>query len=376
MVRFGRMALVSALIGVAGCAPPTSASWLQGGSYRWTAFNHRLSHLTLQLGEGQAYVAVVGGASTTATVFDEDGTCIDSTCFELPVVDSSTVGLRVQQAVSSTIQFGRGRVSMVADAAGATMSTKVGLGQTVDADTPVRAFIAGWSLSTDRPLSTEAEALSCYDPRHGWHPRAFAVSLDPVIAADGRSVDVAVTGRFEAGPSQEEERACVDAIAQFAEVDLEVDLVVAVGGDADGRIAVDQQAAWEHRDEKGALIPQPQPTEGTAADMDASLAWGWSSLAWDFQIDDPERGAYLRTVLFDADPSTNTALGFANNESPITQLSGFGMAFSGVLEGVGSDDLSLTTWNVGLSELPAALDDEGVAEVTTVPFGDPTTDVK
>ncbi|MGC6493629.1 MAG: hypothetical protein ACON5B_12390, partial [Myxococcota bacterium] len=145
---------------------------------------------------------------------------------------------------------------------------------------------------------------------------------------------------------------------------------------ADRRIAVDQQSAWEHRDKKGALIPQPQPTEGTAADMDASLAWGWSSLAWDFQTDDPERGAYLRTVLFDADPSTNTALGFANNESPITQLSGFGMAFSGVLEGVGSDDLSLTTWNVGLSELPAALDDEGAAEVTTVPFGEPITDVK
>jgi hypothetical protein len=51
---------------ILGCsADPVAHTFLEGFSYRWTRFNHRLSALHVAVDADQAEVAVIGGTSTT-----------------------------------------------------------------------------------------------------------------------------------------------------------------------------------------------------------------------------------------------------------------------------------------------------------------------
>ena len=86
-----------------------------------------------------------------------------------------------------------------------------------------------------------------------------------------------------------------------------------------------------------------------------------------FHVDDAEdRGAYLRTIEYLADPVGGTAWGHATNYSPGTQLSGFDYAFSGTVVGVGFDgEVERGTASGTIEEL---VDEEGVALPIVLPL--------
>jgi len=310
---------------------------MEGFGFGWELFNHRVSYLAFEVTEDVARVSVVGGTSTTGIdpVLPEE--CDPDTCGELPFTDRAGVRVRWGRTSTRGVQFARGTASVIATAEGATAPLEIpldhkGRGEAI-------AVVAGFTLDTDHPLSG---GDACYDPAYGWHPRRIAVELgEPELSDDRRSVSVDVTGWFVAGYSLEDERQCVDEVAEQARVPIDVAVLAVVGDRPVGTADVAHEESYTYGCTSfPCLSPDPQPDPDLSArPLDLSdleePAVGWSKFDFRFHVDDPDdRGAYLRTLSVDADLAGGTASGHATNYSPGTQLSGFDYAFSGTVRGM------------------------------------------
>lgn len=286
------------------CAPEPAAEvvLLEGFDFGWRAFNHRVSALHV----GAEALAVVGGTSTTGVPPSLDEGCDPDTCKEFPFTDTADLSVRTRMVTAPGLASASSSASLSAGAAGA--STTVSF----DAPPPEgwEPVIVGLEFVTTGPAG-------CYDPAFGWLPTELAVAV--VAAAD----EARVTASFAAGLSLEEVRACLDAVAGEATIQLRVELL-ALSGVSFEKASFSQAAEWG--EVEGDWEEQtPPPAEA----VDLPRARAFQSLAWTFHGGDADgRGAYLRTLGFDAD-----GRGWATNHSPGTQLSGFSYRFTGGLVG-------------------------------------------
>jgi len=355
------MSVLLAALLLAGCAKEsTDAYWLQGAAFSWEHFNHRVTHLEWAVDDQAPVAAIIGGTSTTGVSASLPDTCDPDTCGELPFTDSSDVALSWVSATSQRVVFARGSIDLVADAGGVSGTLTVPLPRKAKG-VPV-ALIAGLALDTGYALSG---GDACYNPAYGWHPQHIAAVLDtPTLADDRLSVEVPVQVTFQAGNSLEEMRQCIDDVNEQAQVPFRIDVVVAVTPDATQSAAVQDSDTYSYGD--GPANPDPQPELAVSPSLGLDLASpvvGWSALDWRFHVDDPDdRGAYLRSLSFVADPDIGVASGQATNYSPLTQLTDFDYAFDGVVVGL---DMSGGSAEGGTSTgtLPADLDDQGLAVV-------------
>ncbi|MCK6503689.1 hypothetical protein L6R53_09870 [Myxococcota bacterium] len=358
-----------ALLLLPGCGrEATEALWIQGAGFGWDLFNHRVSHAEWTVDEDGARAAIIGGTSTTGVSPELDAACDPDTCDELPFLDESLVELRWVHATSEDVVFARGSVELVADADGAEGSLQVALPRKARGEAV--AVLAGLSFDSNHPLSG---GDACYNPAYGWHPTRMAVSLGAAALSDDRlAVTVPVHATFAAGESLEEIRQCVDAVNDQAQVPVRLDVVVAVTRGAFEQLPVSHGLTYSYGDGPATPDEQPDPdlADRTLSTTLASPVLGWSALDWTFYASDPDgRGAYLRTLSFDADAAPDAgapyASGHATNYSPITQLSGFEYSFSGTVTAIelesGSAEGGLAT-----GTLPAELDADGAAVVHTL----------
>jgi hypothetical protein len=350
------------LVGLWGCGgPEVEATVVEGFGYEWDLFNHRVSHLGLIVAADSADIAVVGGTSTTGVVPELPGGCDPETCQEFPFTDDAIVHLAWARVVTRRAVFGTAPGTLVASAAGGSTDVTVPLPSKGSGD--VVAILNGFTIDTDQPLSG---GESCYDPAFGWHPRRVAIALgEAVLADDGLSVTVGIDAFFEAGNSLESERVCVDAVANQAAVAMTVQVLVAVGGDSES-YEVAHAMTYAYGD--GPNDPAPQdPPDLTQRGIDVGLEGaltGWSALDWRFHVDDPDdRGAYPRSLSFEADPVEGWASGHATNYSPITQLSGFDYAFAGTAVSLSVGEVTRGAVD---ATIPVALDAEGIPVATSV----------
>lgn len=330
---------------------------LEGARYEWELFNHRLSHYEVRLQDEEVRVSVVGGTSTTGVAASLPEECVDQedSCSELPFFDRALVRVDWARVDAPEALAELRTVELTADEDGEV--TTLNLEIPGASGVPVNAWIQGFRLSTDYPLDDGSE---CYDPSFGWLPTELALSVgDPVV--DGDTIAVEVGATFAAGNTLEEIRQCIDAVIHRARVAIEVDVVVVAGGGEAVAREITSAATWE-RSTVDNPVPQTPPP---AADVDFGLEdpmVGWQRLAWSFHVGDPEaRGAYLRTLDFQADP--RKAYGTATNESG-TALSGFDYTFSGTIVG---KDLGGTITRGSLeTTLDVALDENGAPVVSTI----------
>lgn len=347
-------ALALGLLLVAGCDKDESeVAWLEGFSYRWVDFNHRLTSLVVRPQIDHAEVAVIGGTSTTGVVFDDEGTCIGPGCGELPFVDETDIA--VQWAVGRSdreARLARGQIELVATPSSDSRQLRLDLpGKGKGTAT---AMIAGVSFQA---MVDHAEANpSCYDPRHGWLPRNLRVTLgETQLSDDGRAALVTVAAVFAAGNSAEDLRACLDEAVPFARARVTVDVVVVVSEGEVGRSTVAMSGAFAD-----------DPSDPQAMDS-ASASWtpawpdgaiGWEDMSWTFHVGDPEdRGAYLRSLELGLDPGASSAFGWATNTSP-TMLSGFDVRFNGTI--VERDvDVDVSRLSASADAMPADIDSLG-----------------
>jgi hypothetical protein len=328
------------------------ATWLEGFGFGWTSFNHRLSQLVAETGDGEGQLAFVGGTSTTGIDPPLPPGC-ESGCQELPFVDTADADLRYGAIATRRAHFAVGAAELVAGAAGAEAEI------TVDVATKgtVFAVLRGLRIGTDEPLEGEPD---CYDPALGWHPRRIAVALG-APQVDGHAVTVPVSAWFEAGNSLEDIRACIDRVHDRARVRFTVDVLVVSTNEAE----ISQSIRG------GMVFPldgEPQvPTDDIAlAGLGPDALAGWSAIDWRFFEEDPdERGAYLRTIDLGLDPAAGTAHGQATNYSPLTQISGFDYAFDGVVTGAVLPG-EVLHGHAGVTGMAAALDADGAPVVTQV----------
>ncbi len=324
-------------------------------SFEWAATNHRLSVLQARPRGDDLEVAVIGGASTTGVVFDEGGECVSSSCSEFPFLDTSVLSARTLEVSSKRSVLASGSTSLIVGADGAT--------QTLTIDLPRRARGEGMAVLAGLRIDTGiSQALdSCYDPRHGWHFRRFAVVLGtPLLSDDGEQATLTVDASFEAGASFEDARACVDAVYEQAQIGLEVDVAVVF----DPRVVpasevISNEGAWERGEEQSAP---------DRVDIGSAPIAGWSTIDYRFHGDDPDgpRGAYLRSLAFELDPLAQTARGYATNEAPSgIQLSGFDYSFTGMVRSMDIRADFISRGYVDLA-LPATLDDAGEAVLVTL----------
>lgn len=365
-----RVSLTPSLLLVAGCAsaPQGSAAWLTGFGVAWKASNHRLGALTLAPTADGAEAAFVGGASTTGVWFGQEGTCNASgDCAELPIEDRSEIGLTVARAVDVPLALVSGRATLDLQGEGSTTLT---LDATTSADAAV-AWIGGLQLDLQRPLSAEAAAISCYDPRHGWLPTQLGVAVGAPVR-EGDTWQVPVSATFTGGLTFEDIRACLDAVADRAEARVGVQVVLAEGVAARA-LAVTQQGTWPW--DKAAGDPVPGQGVDTVGSLEADLARdavvGWQAVTWHFhEVVEPGRGAYVRSLALVADPASGQAYGHATNTAlPIVLQSGFDMRFEGTLLDLDVDEevrAGVETEAWGRDEVPAAITEEGVPVLQTL----------
>lgn len=352
-----------ALLLLACGGDPVDLTVMEGFGYRWNTFNHRLSYLEGGVSEGEVDLAVVGGTSTTGVAPELDESCDAETCDEFPFTDVAAVSLGWGQLRAKRVGSGVAEITLLVDAAGAVSTAQVPLDDPEDA---VVAVLGGLVLDTDHALPDDVPL--CYDPAYGWHPRQIAVSLGAPVPGDGVA-EVEVRAAFSAGNSLEAERACVDAVNEYATVALTVRVVVLSGRlDATAQ-ALDQSASYAYGS-RGTPEEQPDPDPASRPlnGDPAESVFGWSALDFRFHVDDPDdRGAYLRSLSFLADAFAGSAIGHATNYSPGTQLSAFDYAFTGTVVAVSAEDGEITRGTVA-AELPAELDDNGSPVITTVPL--------
>lgn len=312
---------------------------MEGLGYGWTYFNHRLGALTAGVDEQGAFGAVVGGTSTTGETPLLPEHCDPDQCEEFPFLDEADLWVR-RVTATAPVRSATGAATWLTGAAGSTARIALDL---PGARNPV-ALLRALRLDTAAPL------LDCYDPAFGWHPRRIRVAVGaPVQEGDRVSVDVEAL--FEAGPSEEAVRACVDAVHEDAVVTVEIGLLIV---DAQAEFEdVHSEAQWSDEgapfDPVAQLDPAPEPVA-----LSAAAFRGWTVLDWQFHPDET-RGAYLRTLGVDLE--ADGALGTATNFSPGTQLSGFHYTFDGTVGALDLDvDVVSKRWE---AHLPAALDAEG-----------------
>lgn len=301
--------------------------WLEGASYRWDLFNHRVSHLHFGVEEGAAQVAVVGGTSTTNLPTELDDGCDQDTCSEFPFFDEADVTVDLVQVRSKKARMASGSVEVVAGADGATSEVVVEFERKAKGD--VVAVLRGFTLDTNEPLSG---GTACYQPRNGWLPRRISLALgEPVLSDDGKSATVPVEAHFEAGVTFEDERQCLDAVVDQAEVRVRLDVAV-VANAPFATHELSQGAEYEYGDGPSKPTEQPDPDPSTRqVDLGDANALGWSKLDYRFhQGQGDTRGAYVRSLAFLGAPD-GFATGHATNYSPPTQLSGFDYTFEGTL---------------------------------------------
>lgn len=310
-----------------GCGTDETVSWLEGASYRWDLFNHRVSHLRFEATESGATVAVVGGTSTTGLSTVLDPSCDDATCDEFPFFDEADVAVDVVRLTTSKESVGTGELQLVVGPQGASGTLEVTFGKKARGEGV--ALLRGYTLDTNVAL-TGGDA--CYQPKNGWLPRRLAISLGEVtVADDGMSATVAVDAAFTAGKTFEDERQCLDAVVDQAQVALAVQAVVVVGAESETH-TVNQGAEYAYGDGNEPLEqPDPDPVERTV-DLGEPDALGWSAIDFRFhQGPGDERGAYVRTLSYLATPDGFVS-GHSNNYSPPTQLSGFDYTFEGTVQ--------------------------------------------
>lgn len=360
----GRGCLVVAAFIAGGCNhEATTASWLTGFDWRWENSNHRLSAMVIEPVGPDIDVAVVGGASTTGVVFNDNGCVNSNTCWELPVADATNLSAQWSEVTSSKAVVINARVPLTVVLGGAEATLAVPLPRRFKADTPVSAFIAGLALST-ADVSIDP-SVSCYDTHHGWLLRELGAGVvSTVLTSDRRAVDVRVHASFQAGASLEDERRCLDTAVAEAGIGLDLSLVVVVGGD-EGSVTDVTQAA---------LVPfDPAAPEAFSDDdwtpwtISADQIGGWAEVYWRFHYDDPDfRGAYLRSLTLAAEADAGRAIGWATHDAPAAVLkSGFSFLFSGRLQ-TWAVDAASASHSASIAEMPSELDEAGDAVRTTL----------
>ncbi|TVQ94395.1 MAG: hypothetical protein EA397_01620 [Deltaproteobacteria bacterium] len=350
-------------MGLIACQAPTEASSLQSYTFGWELFNHRLSELGVRtLNDPAVEVALVGGTSTTAIVFEDPDCVSDVPCGELPVEDRSDVGVTWNTLESRTVVLANATLEASVSAQGSEQILSISLPRR--ASGTAVALISGFTLDTSRPLPDHARARSCYDPRHGWNPTEISVSLgEPSLAPTRREVLVPVHFGFSAGRTLEEMRTCLDDIVEDAVVGMQVQVTALVGEVESDVHEIHNQASYELGSSSFNPDPQPDPdpAEVQVALSGAPLV-GWTSLSWRFHVEDPEaRGAYLRTLQATLEPSDGIAFGHATNYSPITQTSGFDYIFHGQVAEV-HGEVAVERHQVSVEGLPTTINGHGEAQ--------------
>ncbi|MEZ4319582.1 MAG: hypothetical protein R3F61_18850 [Myxococcota bacterium] len=356
------MIVLFALLGCSGTE--SSAVWLESSGYGWEFFNHRVSHIELGVDDTSAFASIVGGTSTTGVVTVLDDGCEVDTCQEFPFFDNALVQIGWGRVTSASAMFGTGSAQLLLDADGESTSLTIELADRAKG-TPT-AVIRGYSFDTNEPL---AGGPACYKPGNGWLPKSLGVELgSPVLSDDGRSVTLDVTGHFEAGPTFEDERQCLDAVIDQARVALDVHVLVAVTDDPAESLPVSTSASYAFSGQGSDPGEQPDPdwsqrSLGTSID-DPLL--GWSRFDFTFHEVDQSRGAYIRTLHLDADLDADLASGHATNYSPPTQLSAFDYVFEGTVQAV---DVGGGVERGRVDEtIEVQLDDAGVPVVVSWPL--------
>jgi hypothetical protein len=327
---------VIAVLALAGChsdkegLEPQHAEFLEGFTYGWERFNHRLSHLQVEAQGDHADVAVIGGTSTTSVVPDPlPAECDPTGCQEFPISDESTVEVRWAVVDTTAVALVPASVELLVGSGGASQSVEVPLPD--GAEGVGSALITGIALDTDEALTL---GDACYRPFYGWHPRDLRVALGDVTVGEG-TASLDVSAAFAAGNSLEADRACVDEVNEAAQVSIVVDLVVAVAQDLapqEADLHVEQAYVFSGVAAEPEEQPDPAPQAVDVGGADAVL--GFSTIDFRFHVDDPEsRGAYLRTLGWWVAPD-GTANAVATNYSPFTQLSAFDYAFDGVVRAI------------------------------------------
>jgi hypothetical protein len=338
-----------------GCQPQAEATWLTGYSFGWDGFNHRLSEFGVVSHPDPAVeVALVGGTSTTAIVFEDPDCVSDLACGELPLIDTSEVSVHWARA---TGPFGAGQFQGEVSAQGVLGTIDISVRGGAKG-TPV-ALISGLRIDTS-PAS--AASRSCYDPRHGWNPTAIHVAVGEPERTSRSRFAVPIEARFAAGRTLEAMRACLDEVVDEAVVGVTIDVALVF---ATGNVlhhSVRQQAEYDLGESNFNPDPQPPPDDASiAVEMSGLGQMGWTELSYRFHVDHPEgRGAYLRTLSFDADPAAGTAFGHATNYSPISQTSGFDYVFEGVVAEFALDGVD--RFEVETTGLPTTINGFGVAQ--------------
>jgi hypothetical protein len=335
----------------ASCETNTSAAWIQSFDWSWSSFNHRLSVLRVVATDDAVSAAVVGGASTTGHVYDDDGTCVNAdTCWELPTRDATAISATRATATSDTVLLAHGSLTLDTTSNGVSQTLTVTLPRLgVDGDA-VSAWIGGVTMISD--VAADGAGASCYDPRHGWLPAHVSLGLSGAALSDALdAVDVEVSAAFLAGEARETQRACYDALRTAGTFKVTLDVVVAVGDLSSDSVDVAQGAIWS-----SGTDAQPLTEVGTLdATLDPAAMIGWTSLDLEFhETVEAGRGAYLRGLSVQADDAAGQAYGYATNRS-LTALSGFDYAFKGTVTQV-SGDVAVERARFAQDAMPTELD--------------------
>ncbi len=317
---------------------PPSVRLLSALGYGWAGFNHRLSHLGVQVTDDTIVWAVVGGTSTTGAVPTYTEGCDEATCKEFPFVDTAEVRVSTTGLRAANLAVARYSVVMRVGPAGTTATVTLPWSELPATQTPVINGLVVESVGA---------ADTCYDPSFGWLPTHLAVTVE----ADGPNA--IVTAAFESGLSLEEARGCLDEAATGAEATLTID-VLGVAGVASQSASLVQSASWNQDGSELAAQTPPRPET-----LDLPEARAFSSLEWFFHKGDFDgRGAYLRTLTADSAGAAS-----ATNYSPGTQVSGFDYRFVGTVVGfVGENDAERKDW--ALEYTPTLDGDGNVASMT------------
>ncbi len=349
-----------AMLLLSGCSEPGEAFWMAGHGYQWTSFNHRLSYFDAGMdAEGAAWDGIVGGTSTSqVSRADLPEGCDSDTCREFPFYDSANIAMRWVRVKQRGMVFGSGGASVIADGPGATTELVIDLGSKAKGTPAV--IITGLSLDTNEALEGGTD---CYRPEYGWLPTSMGIELgEPTLSDDGTQVLTSVTANFTAGLTHEEERECLDAVADEARIAVTVNVLALVTRHDLETIEINQDHFYELGDGgqfEPLAPPDPDPATRTLdTALNGQVAAGWSRLHWDFhQTHTDGRGAYIRSLTFDVDPLANFATGHSTNHSPGTQFSDYDYTFGGTVEVVEVRDT--VRWGLIEQVLPVEIDADG-----------------
>lgn len=349
-----------AACGCHGKLPEQHAAVLEGFSFGWEHFNHRLSQLSVNAGLDATSIVVIGGTSTTSQVPEPlVDPCDPVHCNEFPFLDDANVEARWAVVDTTAVALIPMSASLEVSRDGATATATGALPE--GAKGAGVAVLTGLSLATDHPLSG---GPSCYNPAYGWHPRQLTVTLGDVAVRDDGTVTVDVSATFAAGKTFDPDRECIDAVNDQAVVDFDVQLLAVVGDTTVETQPLSSSAAYAFSGNSIAPEPQDDPAAQTLSFTAADPVMGFSSVDFRFDPDrTDDRGAYLRTLGWWAEPG-GSANAVATNYSPGTQLEDFAFRFDG--EVVAIEHGGTVTRGTSTGSFPAELDDAGSGVVNSL----------